>query len=938
METGRVAAPVAGFARSPLESLRGRMREVPLGVKLSELPALLGEDASDGVVLCRATVDGSSQWIDRASWDSITLPGDVVEFYRVPQDRDTLRTVLTIAAIVAPQFFGLQGFALFAATTAATIAVNALLPPTIPGQTPTPGQTGEARSTGLGGNVAALDDPIPRICGQREVNPRYACDPYLEFVARPDATDPELDRDQYFYALFAIGVGDYDVFAKIGNTPLSRFDDVVAANYLAPGVAPTAVEANVSTSKEVANQTLESGRFVGGFTACNAGRTAAEIGVDIAAPRGLGKGGDPLTVQWRVDYRPVNDFGQVLGPWVTLATESRTAYTATPQRWSDRYTIPTPARVEVRVARLDVQDTDATALHELSWIGLRAYLAEPANLNPNVAHFEVVLRATGQLSQAASRDVRLIVRGKCRGLDDSLAWTSEAFTRNPALWALDLATSDVWGAGKSDSRIDLQSFRDLVVTCDARQDRFDYVFDSTVSAWEALQLIARAARARVFRRNGVLTIARDEWIEIPTTAFSPRNCQPDSIKVSEKLPQRNDPDGVVVEYEDHRSNEWTSIAEPCPGVDESDVSNPVYIRLPGVVGATHARREARYEAARIAYRRREFAWTTEMQGQLPAFFDTVFVQPGIAGYGSTGDVVDFDPSSSVVTLSEAPDFDAGDLSLWLFRDDGTLNGPISITPGPTPFDATLGEDPDFALVLDSASRERPKYILGTVDNAREVVRVTGIGDGGVTEATDVDPGGAQLFALSGVVDDQRIHTADNDLLPSPGEDQDPLGLPDDSDDEAGGGGVLLVPRLLARTVQALAVVSDTLDLEAAITLRNVGTAFVTIEASGSSSSAELVNEWLLYGEAEPAQCGLFEVRATLIASSNEAANITLAGALDTWQTLDTQRAWTLTGAHDGVNSKQAIRQLRLEIREVSTTLVQTTALVSLELAESIPGG
>ena len=303
----------------------------------------------------------------------------------------------------------------------------------------------------------------------------------------------------------------------------------------------------------------------------------------------------------------------------------------------------------------------------------------------------------------------------------------------------------------------------------------------------------------------------------------------------------------------------------------------------------------------------------------------------------SGDVAFWDPSSSVATLTEEPDFDAGDLVLWLVRDDGTLQGPISVTPGPTSFDVTLAEAPDFDLVLDDGGRERPKYILGTSDNAREVVRVTSIGDGGITEATDTDPGGAQLFALSGVNDDERIHTADNALLPSPGEDQDPLGLPDDSD-ETGGGEILLTPRLLARTVQALAVVSDTLDLEASITLRNVGTAFVTIEASGSSSSAELSGEWLLYGAAEPAQCGLFEVRATVVTSSTDGPNVTLTGTLDTWLPLDTERAWILTGTYNGTDTKQAVRLLRLEIRETSTLLVQTSALVSLELAESIGGG
>lgn len=917
-----MSAPVAGFSRSPIESLSGRMREVPVGVRLADLPALLGE-SSDGVVICRA----SGQWIDRASWQSVTVPGDVIEFYRLPQDNDTLRTVLTIASIVVPQLLGLKGLALFAATLGANLAVNALLPPTIPGQSPSPGQTGDAATTSLQGNVAALDQPIPRICGQKEFNPRFACDPYLEFRPRVDAEDEELDRDQYFLAIYAVGVGDYEVFAKLGNTPLSRFDDVVAAQYLAPGVAPSYVEANVVTAEEVANQTLESGRFTGGFAACNAGRTCASIGIDMAAPRGLGKGGDPKTVEWRVDWRPINDFGQVLGPWQILATESRTAYTSTPQRWSSRYDLPTPQRVEIRVARTDLQDTDATALHELAWIGLRAYLAEPAPLNPNVAHFEVVLRATGQLSQASSRDLRLIVKGKCRGLDASLAWTAEAFTRNPALWLLDLATSDVWGAGKPDSRIDLQSFRDLAVTCDARQDRFDYVFDSTVSAWDAMQLIARSCRARVFRRNGVLTVARDEWVEIPTTLFSPRNCQPGSIQVTENLPQRYSPDGVILEYLDHRSNEWTAILEPLPGVDESDVVNPVFLRLEGVIGATQARREARYEAYRIAYRRRSFTWVSEMAGQLPAFMDTVFVQPGIAGYGTTGDVVDFDDGTLVATLSEAPDFDAGDLRIWLVRDDGTVNGPIAVTPGPTPTSVTLAEAPDFELVLDSPDQERPKFIVGTLDNAREIVRVLGIADGGTTEATDTDPGGAQLFQLSGVNDDERIHTADNDLLPSPGDEQDPLGLPDDADDDVTGGEDLVVPRVIDRSIDATTDSTVYLpDLVASITFGATG--LLSINVNGSS--ADQPNEWNLYGEIEASVAANFEIRATLLSSFDGAGTIVFNGTLDTWQALGTARTWELRNEYVSPSvDRNAVRVLRFEIRDAASLLVLETATVTL---------
>lgn len=915
--------PVSGFARTPWVGMRpSEMHAVPLGVPLRELAPQVS-----GMLVCRC----NGEWLLRESWGSVTAPGDVIEWYEVPQDRDTLRGVLSIAAIalLGPYGLKLQGAALIAANFAAQLAINTLLPPAQPTAAQRPQQTGEVFTSTLQGNIAALDQPISRICGFKEVNPRFACKPYLEFQARPDAEDPLLDQDQYFYALYAIGIGDYDVVAKIGNTPITRFADVLRADYLPPGTQPTDVLANVTTADEVSGQVLESGRYVGGFVACAARRTCAFVGVDVAATRGLGKGSDALTVEWRVEYRPINDFGQVLGPWQTLATESRTAYTATPQRWSGKYEITTPARVEIRVVRTDVQDTDATALHEIAWIGLRAYLDEPATLNADTAHFEVVLRASSQLSQAAARDLRLIVKGKCRTLNSSLVWQSESYNRNPFWWALDLVTSDTWGMNKPDSRVDLQAFYDLAVQADQRQDRFDFEFNSTTSAWDALQLIARAGRARAFRRNGVISIARDDLVDTPVTAFTSRNCQP-GIEVSETLRQRNSPDGVIVEYLDHRTTEWTPIECPCPGV--TTMTNPVRIRLDGITGATHAEREGLYEAASLLYRTRAAGWTTEMQALLPAYMSPVRLMPDVLSYGQSGDVAFWDPDELVLGLTEQPRWDDGDLYLTLVRDDGTLTTPVQVTPGPTVWDVRLPEAPDFVLVLDQAGRERPKFLLGTETGAALLVKVTAIEDGGVTD------GGAQLYRLTGQVDDERVHTADNALLPGPGEDQDPVGLPDDSDDEAGGG-LLLIPRLSDRTVQGITFENDAFDLAAQVTLRNDGTAFVTEEAANASADTELVNQWLLYGAVETSQAGLFEARATLLASSGSGANITLSGTLDTWAALDTDFTIRLEAAYvDGSTPREAIRQVRIEIRETSTGIVQDTAVFSLETSVSVLGG
>jgi hypothetical protein len=785
----------------------------------------------------------------------------------------------------------------------------------------------------LTGNESRLDQPIPKICGRREINPPFAAQPYFEYLPKVGESDIHLDNEQYFYALYAVGIGNHEVIAKIGNTPITRFADVLSATYLPPGTAPTTVLANVTSAAEVSTQILESGRYVGGFVACAAERTCAFVGVDIVATRGLGKTG-ALTVSWQVESRPINDFGQVLGAWSVLGSETRSAFTSTPQRWSSKYAIGTPARLEVRVVRTDVQDTDPQALHEIAWTGLRAYLAEPAPLNAHTAHYELVLRASGQLSQGASRDLRLICSALTRTLNGSLAWQVESVTRNGAWWALELATSMTWGMRKPDTRVDLQSFYDLAQTAEARQDRFDYVFESTTNAWDALQIIAKSMRARAFRRNGVISIARDEIADIPITAFTPRNCQP-GMSVGEKLRNRKTADGVVVEYQDHRTWEWTSIACPVPGVAVGDIADPIIVHLDGVTGATHAHREGLYEAANLLYRPRTAAWTTEMQGMLPAYMSPVDFLADIEGYGFSGDVAFWTVSTLTMGLSDPPDFSAGTLYLTLIRDDGTCTDPVVVTPGAGSNDVILPAAPDFTLRLDDGTRERPKYLIG----AKDLVKVVSIEDGGKTDQ------GAQLYALHGVIDDERVHTADVALLPGPGVIQDPVGDPDDSDESTGGGGLLLIVNLRDHPAP------DVIPGDAGGTgsgalarfhLHNDGTGRlqrVVYESLGGLEE-NYTDEWMRFTPIEVSTAALYECRATIIAWSTDpgippsgsGTPLTFTdGTAGAWLNLATSRSW---GAGAAAYPSHFVRIIfTLEIREVSTGIVQDTATISLQAVE-----
>lgn len=1327
--------PLVAISHSPMDTLRPQdMRPVPVGCTLADCAP-----ATDRPLLCQ--VVGVEGYILREQWAYALQPGDIVVWHiDPPQDKEVFRTFLQIAAIFSAIVPGLQ----FATPylLAASAAYNLLVPPTpqMPYQQAAPGNV---YNTSLQGNQARLDQPIWKICGRRKINPPFAAEPYFQFI---DDDGNDLDNKQFFYAVFAVGVGNHSIEqALIGGTPISHFADVLVSKYLAPGVQPSSALATVNTSTVVNGQILESAKYVGGFAACRAQRVCAAIGIDIVATRGLGKAGAPLTVAWRVEARSINDFGEANTAWSVIGKGTKTAATNTPQRWSQKFTLASAARVEVRVVRTDIKDADTTALHEIAWTGMRAYLdtrgapvagapvtivatpkrmffwyepatavstfaylqdeyettnqlsgsreyratalapsgkyfadvrpdpvyttaaariftdsgglpklvsaalpglmaleydpttddfyalgarvpsngaalrlehrialsgalsssttiydptvndsqqclakflgawrvwttgaacrygirggsgiavwsisdiwvdgsttvtgtvvgaltlqsaatlvvakldydanspsaskpqqmrmlrttdgttwaqvayidlntanatisaananafitlpashhqmlvpigtaaayyfqaglvtyvmksdatgatwttskctingvacdsthspqnlvgnstgshvigrittynagsgsydvsmvsstngidfttisaatlvnvvggvtytpaaldilrplfcdgtrflyerngltapatvvqvgsylPTPALLNANTAHYEVVLRASDQLSQISQRDIALIVQASARSYVIGTGWLAEAYTRTPAWWALELASSAVWGLGLPDARIDFASFVAFAATNDARQDRFDHVFDSALDAWSALQLIARAGRARVFRRNGMLTIARDEQATLGVTAYTPRNTVPHSMVVTESLPQREMPDGFVVEYCDLRTWLWTPVNCPCPGV--GTMVAPIRKRLEGITGPKHAQREGLYEAANLLYRRRVATCTTEMQGQLPAFMSAVRWLPDIPNYGQSGDVCFWDLPTRVMGLSEPPDWTVGDLYLTLIRDDGSLTLAVLVTPGATAYDITLPAAPDFALVLNDGTRERPKYLLGTV-TGDELMKVSAIKDGGVSAE------GAQLYVIEGVVDDPRVHAVDAALLPTLGEVQDAVTA---GDSGSTGGGSLLLVSLSPHTIEDGGVATSNTGV--AFLLNNNGTARSTnfhapfvVDHSG---------EWMQFGAIEVAQAALYEVRATYLGGTYAGENHyyltdrlpgmptlpTAGSAIGSWLNLGTSRTWELTLNID-VPPFAVVSNLLIEIRDVATATVQASAAVTL---------
>lgn len=858
----------------------GPWQEVPEGVSHESLQP---EHTDKQILLLM--VDGVA--IPREHWHEPVEAGERIEWLLdPPADRESFRTVLQVAAVAAAFAAG-QGYLSNAAASyfaIAAAAYNILIPPKQPD---VGAPAGDVFTASVGGNTARLDDPIARTYGIDKITPAFACLPYTEFL---DTDGDDIDNDAYFFGVYCVGIGAYNLLAEFfGKTPVAHYADVLEHRLLQPGEQPLRAKASVWTSQDIGNFELDPRASPGSYPACPAARTVGFIGVDVVADQGLGRitdDGDarPITVEWAVQVRDIDDGGAPIGRFTTIANEARSLNTNTIQRWSGKYLISPPRRVEVRVIRTnDKFDNNANTRDSIQWTGLRGYAPAPAPLDPNATHYEIVLRASKNLSQINQTQLALIVQGRIRTWNPMDGWNCASGDwdnyvadagRSPA-WAIADALSDpVYGEGLPDERIDLQGLYDLDTLWRARQDRCDFTFSSTQDIWAAVQLLCRTGRARMFRRYGVRAFARDQLETLPVAMFTPRMCLAGSqMTAEEQLPDEQTAyDGIVAQFRNNAKWDTDLVECPCPGV--SAITKPLYRQYPGVQGRTHALREGLYDAADMALRRRTVSLTTEMQAELAAFFDPVLWQPQLTGYGQAGDCVSWDAGTRTLETSEPIEFSSGVVQVWLRRDDGTVTEPITVTPGSDAYHVVLASVPDFDLICDEGTRERPQFIAGVA----ELVKVSSIEDAGRGE------NGAPYWKLTAVPDDDRVHTADNPYLPGPGEIQDPIKLPDDT--PSGGSGDEIVV-LRGQSFEDGGTVSGGGNA-VGVELSNVGQATLFAEVNGNIT---LSRQWT--GDPiDPTVGAQYEAMVSVhTANGVDLTPFYTGDAFDTWVNLGTSRSW-----------------------------------------------
>ncbi|MFM0210455.1 host specificity factor TipJ family phage tail protein [Paraburkholderia sediminicola] len=675
-------------------------------------------------------------------WGRAVRDGDVVTIASLPMAgggsnplQILLMIVVVVVSIVAPYAApaawgvgaGTMGGAMISAGVmmAGTFLVNAIVPPTRAPSSLSSSQASPTYTIGAQGNNARLQNPIPVLYGRYRVYPDFASQPYIE----------NHGNEQYLYQLFCISQGDISVEkVLIGDTDISSYGEV-QYEIIPPGGAMTLFPDNVVTSIDVTGFELkganESGTWIGPFVANPASTQTNYIGIDISLPSGLfhaDDNGNPAntSLQYQVQAQAIDDYGNPTGAWFDLVNTTISMATIQPQMLSDRYLVPM-GRYQVRAQRVGNKNLDSRTSNTVQWSGMRAYLPSQ-HYYGNVTLLAMIIRATNNLNSSTAKKINVIATRKLPVWNGS-TWSAPTPTRNPAWAFADVIRNMDYGRGLPDSRINLDSLVTLAQTWDSRGDRFDGVFDTAATLWDALTQIASVGDAMPVYYAGVIDLVRDEAKSIRTAMFTPNNIAANSLKIDYAFQSYDTPDYVIIQYTDNVTFQPAEV--PCVLTGGTQLK-PSRLQLFGCTDRNQAWRHGIRLAAANRDRRRNITLTTEMEGYIPRYGDLVAVSHDVPAWGLSGVVTGY--AGGVMTTSEPLTWTAGQTHYMAFRRrDGSADGPYVVTQGADDFTAIVAGAPAL-YISDGNSEEPTHYQFGPGERRGldcQVISVNPKGDGQV---------------------------------------------------------------------------------------------------------------------------------------------------------------------------------------------------------------
>ncbi len=726
----------------------------------------------------------------RAEWrHTLILPGDLVTFHALPEGgmgggggggSNPIAAILAVAVMVAVPYLGPElalamGFAqgTFGAalvTAGVGLALGAVaygitslfvqppppVAPAISGGYGDMGQVSPTYATNATGNLARLGQPIPAGYGYNMHVPDQVSAPYVRYI----------NNEQFVYMLLGIGHGSYELGTpRIGDTPITAFSDITWEHlepneYPDTSIAdPRIIASGDVTDIELVKTAGDDTDYVGPF-AVNPPQTEVDrCELDFAAPRGLydvGSGSvSDKSVTYQIQAQQIDDTGAAIGDpgtWDTLATPTKTGRDTNPLRWTEEYVFSGTGRWQVRVRRTDTKSTSSTVGHQLDWIGLKGRLLD--NRRFNLTCIGMKARITSQLN-ARTLQVKVPATRKLPTWDPDAndgaggMTTAETATRKPIDAFADIARNGVYSWQIPDSKIDLAGLYALADDLDPNWT-FDFVFDQTVTQYEALGRVARSIIAQHVTQGGKLRVVRDVASDAPVMMFTPANTRKGSVQIEWIMRDDTSADHIIGTWFNQTTWKQDTLLV---AFDDSPQQKPSNMVLHGITYRPQAWAVLWNYARADRYRRVKAGWNTELEGLFLQYGDRVSFSTDIVEWGQSGTVKAWDAGARRLTLDKRPVFTEGATHYIALRnlkgEVGAVVEATAVAGQPYQVELGAGDLPEISL---GGTRQRTYWQFGPGEAYGRPLIVRG-----VTPRADND---ATIAALN---DDPRMYDPLPDL-------------------------------------------------------------------------------------------------------------------------------------------------------------------------------
>jgi len=526
--------------------------------------------------------------------------------------------------------------------------------------------------------------PFPLVLGRHKMVPPYGGAPVTEIVG----------DDQYLRILLIWGYGPVNVTnIKIGNTALSRFEDVE-------------VEHDFDGTKEAlelypsdAYQETPSVQLGTSYTARTTPRDTTDIGITVTFPNGLTRlnsnTGNPegYIVVLQGQYRRTTE-----SEWTDWFTEQVADDSRQTVRFAKRKANLPRGKYQIRLRRVDIDnDTfvpvdgfpaanadyylpadEAEGRADISdtavWSALRAFdgSTPPINL-AGIAKTAIRMRATDQLNGVVD-EVSGIVAKKLQVWDGS-GWGGSEETSNPAAafrYVMDGAANKRPTGRSGMNNPQLGEWYEF---CEAEGFKYDAVHRTQRSVAAVAQDVAAAGRAAPARIDGKYQVIIQRPLDTVIQHITPRN----SWNFKASMPFVAIPHGIKVRfYNENKGYIEDERIVYDDGFDETNATKFESIDLPGQTSPRNVYKLARAYLAAARLRPETFSVQMDIENIRVTRGDLCRLQNDVALIGQTSGRIKAIVGDTL-TLDQEVTMEAGkDYRIRVRQSDGTTN-PSNVT-------------------------------------------------------------------------------------------------------------------------------------------------------------------------------------------------------------------------------------------------------------------